>query len=270
MAAMKTRDRTKVNGISRTARAVLKVSAAALAWGAGTACSDQQAPAGVPTLESGGVNPCQQRVATWQAQQATITGSTPAERLGQIRSAAQKVGEDPEGCTGNLIDSAMADELRKVLVLESTGRKFPAPVIYSCPQLSDGTLCSGRTADETAILGEAPEEDAAVPAGAQASAVLMPDFPVTALQWYRALDSALLENPAAAVPLTPQADGSLLLPRAEESNLLFAIGRGPSGEFHKWVWIVRGAARPQPSGSVSLPLPAEVQQGAVPKVPAPR
>jgi hypothetical protein len=263
MAAMKTRDRTEVNGthpVTQRPHAVLKLGVLLLGWGVGIGCSDGQAPApGIPTLESGGVNPCQQRVASWQALQATINGSTPAERLAQIRVAAQKVGEDPEGCTADLIDSAVADELRKVLVLRSAGRDFPAAVIYSCPQLSEGTQCSGRTADDTANLGEAPEDDATVPAAAQVNAVLRPDFPVVSLQWYRALDSALLDNPAAAVPLTLQPDGSLQLPKAEESNLLFAIGRGSSGEFHKWVWVLRSSPRPQPKDAL-MPQKSEASR----------
>jgi hypothetical protein len=251
MAAMKTRERTEVDGTSRIAQrsnlastvlahgAAFKLGAVLLLWSATNACSDRQSTPSIPTLESGGINPCQQRVANWQGLQPTINGITPAERLTQIQAAAQKVGEDPEGCTAELIDSAAADELRKVLVLQSAGRSFPAAVIHSCPQLSDGTRCSGRTADDTAHLGESPVDDVAIPAGAQASAVLLPEFPIDSLQWYRALDSALLDNPAAAVTLTTQADGSLQLPKATESNLLFAIGRGPSGEFHKWVWVLK-------------------------------
>jgi hypothetical protein len=243
MAAMKTREGTEVIGTSRDAvlelGAALKLGAVLLVWGATSACGEGQGTSSIPTLESGGVNPCQQRVVNWQASQATISGITPAERLTQIQAAAQKIGEDPEGCTADLIDSAVADELRKVLVLQSAGRSFPAAVIYSCPQLSNGTQCSGRTADDTAHLGEFPADDVAVPAGAQASAVLLPDFPINSLQWYRAQDGALLDNSAAAVTLTTQADGSLLLPQATESNLLFAIGRGPSGEFHKWVWVLK-------------------------------
>jgi len=243
MAAMKTREGTEVISTSRDAvlefGAAFKLGAVLLVWGATGACSDPQATSSVPTLESGGVNPCQQRVVNWQASQATINGVTPTERLTQIQAAAQKVGADPEGCTADLIDSAVADELRKVLVLQSAGRSFPAAVIYSCAQLSEGTQCSGRTADDTAHLGEFPVDDVAVPAGAQASAVLLPDFPIDSLQWYRAQDSSLLDNSAAAVTLTTQADGSLQLPKATESNLLFAIGRGPSGELHKWVWVLK-------------------------------
>lgn len=247
MPAMETRDHTKADGIGRSpvrctagmAQVLLKLAAVVLACGASSACGERRASAELPTLESPGVNPCLQRVASWQALQATINGQSVSARIAQIRAAAEQIGADPEACTADLIDSALADELRKVLVLQSAGRDYPAAVIYSCPQLTSGTQCSGRTSDDTAHLGEAPEDDAAVPAGGQARAVLSNDYPVSALQWYRGMDGALLVDASTAVAMAPQPDGSLQLPKADESNLLFAIGRGPSGEFHKWVWVVR-------------------------------
>jgi len=244
---METRDRTEVNGIGSippgcsvgAGQAIAKFAAVLLMCGACIACGERRAGADLPTLESPGVNPCLQRVASWQALQGTINGNTVTARVAQIRAAAQQIGADPEACTADLIDSALADELRSVLVLQSDGRDFPAAVIYSCTQLSSVTQCSGRTADDTAHVGEALEEVGAVPAGGQARALLSNDYPVSSLQWYRGMADALLVDASTATALAPQADGSLQLPKAGESNLLFAIGRGPAGEFHKWVWLVR-------------------------------
>lgn len=230
-----------------TTRSALEWATLLLAWCVCSACGEQKSSgpgggnegAAASVLESSGPNPCQGRVATWQAEQASINGKTVAERLTQIGAAAGKVGQDPEGCTAELIGSAVADELRKVVILEAAGAQFPAAVVYSCRELSEGTQCVGRIADDTAHLSEVGEDAAAVPAAAEAKIRMLPEYPLSSMQWYGGLDAALLQDARSAKALAAQTNGTLTLPKATEANLLFAIGRAPSGEYHKWVWVLR-------------------------------
>ena len=205
----------------------------------GVACNKQPEPAPEDLAAVASLNSCQQRIVKWQQLQAAVVVSNVGERITQLRNAAVQIGEDPEGCTTSLINDAISNELRKVVVLKVGPAEFAAGVVYSCSELSEGTKCAGRSADDTAQLGEAPDGAAILPAAGDAQVTTSTEYAVTSLQWYQALDQALLASSTAAVRVTPKPDGSLRLPVASEANIVFAIGKGASGELHKWVWLVR-------------------------------
>jgi hypothetical protein len=78
-----------------------------------------------------------------------------------------------------------------------------------------------------------------LPAASDAQVQAVTDYSVASLQWFQALDSALLDAAQAAAPMTLRTDGTLRVPKTADANVVFAIGRGPGGEFHKWVWLVK-------------------------------
>jgi len=205
-----------------------------------SACNEQPATQPATTsLESASANPCLQRIASWTALQSAMTATSVADRVAQIQAAALEIGEDPERCTTSLIGDAIDSELRKVVLLKVGVQEYPAVVIYSCGELREGTRCSGREADDTEHLGEALDVAPALPADSDAQVQAVTDYAVASLQWYQALDSALLDDAQAAIALRPKEDGALRVPGTAEANVVFAIGRGPGGEFHKWVWLVK-------------------------------
>ncbi len=197
------------------------------------------------TPDDAAFDPCSQRIANWQTMQRAIKAASAADRLTQLRAAAARIGSDPEGCTVDLVQDAIDTELRRVLVLKIAEKVYPAAVVYSCDELSDGTTCSSRDADDTVHLGEGwPDGTPTIPASADVQTVATPDYPLESLQWYRALGESLMQDEPSVVVLLPRATGVLRLPKAEKSNVLFAIARSPSGELHKWVWLIKDAPAP--------------------------
>jgi hypothetical protein len=64
-------------------------------------------------------------------------------------------------------------------------------------------------------------------------------FPLEIVKLYRALERELLNTRTAAREIALNTEGNIHLPPAVEADILFLIARDKSGEFHKWIWLLR-------------------------------
>jgi len=184
-------------------------------------------------------NHCRELETKWESLKTTIKGNSVSDRIAKIREVSSQIADDPEDCVTHLIDEALKNELRKVVVLKIGTNRYEAAAIYTCRELQDGVRCAGRIADDTAHLSEAPDLKA-TPSGVKAHLTTPTDFTLNMVNVYSALDSDLIDNARKSshyVELKP--DGEFQLPRADRSNILFVIAQDKYRIFHKWVWVLR-------------------------------
>lgn len=236
------RSASALDFFERTAGVAAALRAPVLAFALLGSCaaslpSSGSSPAALPQAS----DPCLARIAKWESLQSSIKTKVISEGLASIRAAASVVGEDPEGCVADRVDSAVESVLRQAVVLETGAESHQAIAVYSCPALREEVQCAGRKADDTAHLSEAPRALAAVPTGATARIRFAEDFPLKKFQLYRQAEHGPAAQRPVPIKVELRPDGRIELPATGQASLMFGIAQDQSGEFHKWVWLLRGS-----------------------------
>ncbi len=182
---------------------------------------------------------CERMRAEWQVRSKALADRSPPQRMAGLKKIAASIGEDPEGCVSDQIDSALNDELKKSVWLRINGQAHPAAALFSCSELRDETKCPGRVADDTAHLSERPDLSPIPLTGKERLSIgWEPYTPPATFNAYIAQERALLDG-ANATPLAVTADGYIASPPIAGGTVLFIITRDSDSQmYRKFVWLL--------------------------------
>jgi hypothetical protein len=181
---------------------------------------------------------CQQKRALWDAEFPKVTAGPPAARIKAIEAIADRIGEDPEQCTADLVRKALQTERARLVTLRIGGSTIAVAAVYTCATISEDLKCVSSVADDTAHLGEAPTAAIFALAGGERVKLDADAYLAHAtMRIYVAALSTLMDAPK-YTELTLDDTSRFTMPKSSEQTVLLAIVNEPgSGMYDKFVWL---------------------------------
>jgi hypothetical protein len=157
-----------------------------------------------------------------------IKETSPMVRLQRLGDAAAAAGEDPEGCVQPELRELVESERKRLVVLTSGGRSFPAVAVSACAGVGPALRCSGAQADDSAHLTELGVSPLPMTKNAQGELRLYAGYRPAALTLYSTTNGSQ--------PRVIALSRGHLFRLPASSNLLILITRQSDGGFLKFVW----------------------------------